>query len=1032
MKGTKGADINPSTVIGIQQSLYNNQTGANGISLYYYTTVIAGTTYVIVTGAVNSANVGSFNNVVLVDGNSSVLPNQQAISGNLGAGLTNLAQGATFAIMLPVPAGSDATQVIKIQTQEVDANGKVSNIQTGTSSYNLSTTSNVGIVNLLPGAVYLTSDNPEQILTFYNNGDAAAQLQSIVSSNPNVELVFNPANLNANGTSTATLKLKNTSTAATTGSVTLTYNNGQADVSQTGSVDQNVDPAPNPTPTPTPTPSPKPPAPTAGLTATYTPANFDATTANLSTTRTVMLKNTGTSNETGFAFTFTPSGAYVLGDGTAPACTISGTTVTNTLAPNEECNLTITYTSPNTSAGSYTGSIDIAYNYNGSTPATPLSQSFNTNISQSSANLSSVANTVNDFGSLPDNNSATSQLTFKLHNSGEAAASSLNFTNSNNTLFSIYSLSSPTPVCITNGSGTLAAGADCYYGVQFGAVAPATPPGTESNTTTVNYAWSSGGASASPSITQTMSGVVTTSTAATIGLSSAESSGFAGGDGTNGTPYQIQVNTPATLTYTYTNTGTQAANSFYVSNTTLSSGWTRSIASTCPATLGAAITLSNANGSNSCTVVFTINKGSSGTSNFNQNAMTAHWVDQANPGGIPQPAASNISYTNVYAAAVVTAVMSSSTTGSPTITNPTANTDFYIVYTLTGGYNVNMSYGVSFGGTAGTPAMQVKASTPTTCAVTTANPTCYITISSGGAATAQSITYSPVSPAITPTPASSGSFNVVAQAVTCNTNCIFITNFEYGYSGKLDTGGGRSGVPGIPAASGELGADAICQYEAYESGSVIPAGKTFKALILDSNRTPCGSLGCGESVDAGFESNWIVRPNTSFYTTDGNFFMTSDANGIFESSYTQNQILDSKGNPVSTTLEFWMGMSWLLIESNIDPSNISAWTSIGGSLNQTPPSNNFWLYGGGGAGGTAANCTNWTSISPANGYVGDNGQYPNSMYGIAALYSNYGFFSAPAAVSTTTLNGAGVRPTRWNDTNLYSCSLGKALICIQQ
>ncbi|TXI98235.1 MAG: hypothetical protein E6Q32_10505 [Neisseriales bacterium] len=88
----------------------------------------------------------------------------------------------------------------------------------------------------------------------------------------------------------------------------------------------------------------------------------------------------------------------------------------------------------------------------------------------------------------------------------------------------------------------------------------------------------------------------------------------------------------------------------------------------------------------------------------------------------------------------------------------------------------------------------------------------------------------------------------------------------------------------------------------------------------------------------------MVRPNTSFYTTDGNFFMTSDANGIFESSYNQNQILDSKGNPVSTTLEFWMGMSWLLIESNVDSSHISAWTSIGGSLNQTPPSNNFSGY----------------------------------------------------------------------------------------
>ena len=499
---------------------------------------------------------------------------------------------------------------------------------------------------------------------------------------------------------------------------------------------------------------------------------------------------------------------------------------------------------------------------------------------------------MNDFGSLPDNNSATSQLTFKLHNSGEAAASSLNFTNSNNTLFSIYSLSSPTPVCITNGSGTLAAGADCYYGVQFGAVAPATPPGTESNTTTVNYAWSSGGASASPSITQTMSGVVTTSTAATIGLSSAESSGFAGGDGTNGTPYQIQVNTPATLTYTYTNTGTQAANSFYVSNTTLSSGWTRSIASTCPATLGAAITLSNANGSNSCTVVFTINKGSSGTSNFNQNAMTAHWVDQANPGGIPQPAASNISYTNVYAAAVVTAVMSSSTTGSPTITNPTANTDFYIVYTLTGGYNVNMSYGVSFGGTAGTPAMQVKASTPTTCAVTTANPTCYITISSGGTATAQSITYSPVIPAITPTPASSGSFSVGSTPMY-----IFVT--DGAWSGDLN---------------GLSGADAKCNSDTAKNTLIVPLGTTWKALLSGNNATT-------ESVVYRNESGAIIAT-----ATGGNLVGASSINNAINSS---------------------VSMAW----TGEDGTNCSNWTinSSGsyGGVGQPDYTNAQWWQGGG-------------------------------------------------------------------------------------
>lgn len=924
LSNKQGADINPSTVIGIQQSLYNNQTGANGIGLYYYTTVIAGTTYVIVTGAVNSANVGSFNNVVLVDGNNSVLPNQQAISGNLGAGLTNLAQGATFAIMLPVPAGSDATQVIKIQTQEVAADGKVSNIQTGTLSYNLSTTSNVGIVNLLPGAVYLTSDNPEQILTFYNNGDAAAQLQSIVSSNPNIELVFNPANLNANGTSTATLKLKNTSTAATTGSVTLTYNNGQADVSQTGSVDQNVDPAP--TPTPTPTPSPKPPAPIAGLTATYTPANFDATTANLTATRTVTLKNTGTSNETGFAFTFTPSGAYVLGDGTAPACTISGTTVTSILAPNEECNLTITYTSPNTSAGSYTGSVNIAYNYNGSVAALPLNQSFNTNISQSSANLSSVANTVNDFGSLPDNNSATSQLAFKLHNSGEASASALTFTNSSSTLFSLYSLSSPTPVCITNGSGTLAAGADCYYGVQFGAVASATPSGTESNTTTVNYAWSSGGASAAPSITQTMSGIVTTSTVASIALSGPVANGFAGGDGTSGTPYQTQVSTPATLTYTYTNTGTQAANSFYVANTTLPSGWTRSVTSTCPATSGAAITLDNT-GTNSCTVVFTINKGSSGASNFNQSVMTANWIDQANPGGATQPATTSTSYTNVYAAAVVTAVMSSSTTGSPTITNPTANTDFYIVYTLTGGYNVNMSYGVSFGGTAGTPAMQVKASTPTTCAVTTANPTCYITISSGGAATAQSITYSPVIPAIAPTPASSGSFDVNQLYLN-----IYVT------STTVDTSVNQTGT--VTAAGAITSADSICNSDANKpSASVSIGSMTYKALFWSNGLRQLGT-------------DWPIKASTKYQTTQNGasplLLGTSDANGVLYS-------LAYQINPTNGGYSFLAGI-------------------VVDTTNQT------WTGG--------YNCTNWTdttTVAQTNGaYYGFTGNWYQPPYWIEA------------------------------------------------
>lgn len=55
------------------------------------------------TGVVVSNQAGKFNNVVLVDNNNLAIAGQQLISGNLGAGLTNLKQGDTFSIVLSVP-----------------------------------------------------------------------------------------------------------------------------------------------------------------------------------------------------------------------------------------------------------------------------------------------------------------------------------------------------------------------------------------------------------------------------------------------------------------------------------------------------------------------------------------------------------------------------------------------------------------------------------------------------------------------------------------------------------------------------------------------------------------------------------------------------------------------------------------------------------------------------------------------------------------------------------------------------------------
>ena len=268
-----GLPANP--VIGIGQVLYNSINGADGVALYYYHTVIAGLPFIVVTGAVLSDQAGSFNNVVLVDGNNSPISGQQVISGNLGAGLPNLEQGDTFNIVMPVPVGANATQIIKIKTEQVPASGDVTNSKISTTATTLNTVTGVGIINMIPSSIYLTSSAPSQQITFTNSGDSGALLENLVSSNPNIRVIFTPgplsdnsskvdklASLKAVASSTATLELINPDLPASSGDLTLTYNNGEKTVTETVVVDQNVipspTPAPSPTPVPTPTPSPTP------------------------------------------------------------------------------------------------------------------------------------------------------------------------------------------------------------------------------------------------------------------------------------------------------------------------------------------------------------------------------------------------------------------------------------------------------------------------------------------------------------------------------------------------------------------------------------------------------------------------------------------------------------------------------------------------------------------------------------------------------------------------------------------------------
>ena len=251
---------------GIEQAAYNSLTGADGITLSFYHTVLNGTSYILVSGLVASANAGSFNNVAIIDADGNPIANQKLI------GSVSSAQGSTFSILLPVAAGLNINQVLKAQTQQVSTDGTVTVVSTATTANSLSTVSNIGIAEMLPSAVYLTAANPEQIVTFSNIGDVTAQLQQLVSTNPNIDLVFNPSSLVSGSITTATLKLKNPNAGSSSGSIALTYNNGQAQVTVEAKTDQNVDPAPTPSPTPTPTPTPVPP-PTP--TPTPTPPSLD-------------------------------------------------------------------------------------------------------------------------------------------------------------------------------------------------------------------------------------------------------------------------------------------------------------------------------------------------------------------------------------------------------------------------------------------------------------------------------------------------------------------------------------------------------------------------------------------------------------------------------------------------------------------------------------------------------------------------------------------------------------------------------------
>ena len=323
-------------VIGVTQVQYANSS--DEVHTYFYPKVVAGTKYVMVTGFVPSQNVTPFNVVHLTDGNGNPLPGQEAISGNLGAGLTNLGQGGTFSILLPVSHKS-SNQTINLKLSSVAAGGAIKNqvLQKQTSNIEV-VEEQRALINTLPSLVNLTTENPNQTITIYNSGNKSAQLQSLETSNSNLKVSFSPTELAPGATTTATVSLNNPITSSVSSGLTLRLNNGLNNTSHAITVEQNINQKSSSTLKTLSTSKAGTinTQPYAGLVLNFTP-NFVTNTTTGTITNQMVLTNTGNTPESNFVITLPNSNFSILEGGNGyytPQCQISGNTIQTTLGTN--------------------------------------------------------------------------------------------------------------------------------------------------------------------------------------------------------------------------------------------------------------------------------------------------------------------------------------------------------------------------------------------------------------------------------------------------------------------------------------------------------------------------------------------------------------------------------------------------------------------------------------------------------------------------------------------------------------------------
>ena len=739
--GLQAGTLSLTANIGLTDVPANTNSGANGISFLYSSTIAAsesGETLLSIVGVVNSATAGAFNTINLTDVNGTSLY-FDPLSGNSGQGLTNLANGSVVSFLLHIPAGATSLQFYA-QTMK---DGTLVDQGTTSNTVNLGSATE-GILVVQPTAFGLSAKNnyESQVITLSNIGNGNVTGLVIPTPTSPLEIVAGSNTCGATLTPANTLGsicsfiVKSTAPLGTSGqgSLTVSSANGLATANYTYAGKD----------------------PVAGITLTSGDnpnATFVSTTESPIFSSQATLTNTGDLSESNFVFNV-PQYFTLTAGTTGTPCTLSGTTVTTILAKATSCTLTLTYNNA-TATSRTSANLLVDYNYNGiPAPQSSIGLTYQTVQVGGLLQVTSPLPLPYTFPSIIADNHESQIQVFVITNVGTGTA--YNITNGGlqlqapvNPVFTIVSSTPPSSQCAT-GKSSLVPGDSCLMTVRFGPIM--SKSGLNTKSMVLNY--QSSIASAPSRLSVPLQGTLIAPLSANPNIDTITfNPQQVAGSGSADSPFMLESSlAPTVVTITYKNTGAYAAESFSVDTTSLS-GYTVQDNHCLDVTL---------NINSTCTVVLSLSTSTAGQKNLMVGALVRSWSDQVGQNsGVPSTYVGQWEvYVTIYATPSVTAVISSSNTGSPVISSANAESTIYVVYKFSGGYQVpSMSYGVNLASAGGgTPIMAVVGSP--TCSLSSQQETCFIQLNAGGAAQNQVIGYTTTG-SVTPSPATSGNFNVL-------------------------------------------------------------------------------------------------------------------------------------------------------------------------------------------------------------------------------------------------------------------------------